>query len=831
MITGRLPIDELPIGTVLPSLLERLAHASTVVLQADPGAGKSTVVPLALLDAPWLADRKILLLQPRRLAARSIAQRMAETLGESVGQTVGYRMRLARKTGPKTRIEVLTEGMLTRRLQNDPLLDDVGCILFDEFHERSLQADLGLALARDVQQGLRDDLRLLVMSATFDGDALAERLDAPLVRAAGRCHPVETFYVGTGEPPSAGRIARVVIDAITAHPGDVLVFLPGVGEIRRVEAALAARLPEHCLITPLHGGLTLAAQRRAIAPAPPGQRKVVLATAVAETSLTIEGVRIVVDAGLARLSRFDPRSGMSGLVTQPASRASADQRRGRAGRVDRGWCYRLWSEAAHQRRPAEAPPEIERADLAPLALELLQWGVTDPATLFWTTPPPGPSWRRALGLLQQLGIIDPEQRLTPHGRSLGGLGLHPRLAHMLVTADRLGDGVRACHIAALLLEKSPFPAGLPEPDFGQRLALLEGDARPDGLDRGVIERARQQSAALRRRLGNPDDQRRLGIGALCALAYPDRIGQRRPGPRPIWRLSGGGAAFFPAPNAISDATWLVMTELDGRAREARIFSAATVSLPELEALFGDRIETIEQARWDDERRCVVAERIRRFGALTLHREPAGDIDPATATTLLLDALRKHGIDTLPWTTQARQLQQRIGFLRRLDGADGELPDVADEALLADAEHWLAPWLDGIRCLDELKRLDLVSILLARLSWAQRQRLDDEAPTHITVPSGSRIALRYDGHGAPVLAVRLQELYSARETPTIAGGQVRLRLELLSPARRPVQITNDLAAFWAGSYAEVRKEMKGRYPKHHWPDDPLRARPHRGVKPR
>ncbi len=821
-------IERLPIGAVLPELRQRLAETSTVVLQADPGAGKSTVVPLALLDQPWLVGRKILLLQPRRLAARSVAQRMAETLGEPLGQTVGYRMRLERKTGPATRIEVVTEGMLTRQLQHDPLLEGVGCILFDEFHERSLQADLGLALARDVQQGLRNDLRLLVMSATFDGDALATALDAPLVRSAGRSHPVETFHVGGDEAPSPARIARVVADAVASHPGGVLVFLPGIGEIRRVEAALEGQLDDSCLLTPLYGSLDLAAQRRAIAPAPPGSRKVVLTTAIAETSLTIDDIRIVVDAGLSRLARFDPRTGMSGLVTEPASRASADQRRGRAGRLSAGWCYRLWSGQNHRRRPAETPPEIERADLAPLVLELLQWGVADPAALFWTTPPPEAGWRRALGLLEMLGIIDARQRLTAHGKALAGFGLHPRLAHMLVSANACGAGRLACDIAALMQEKSPFPASAAEPDFSARLPLLAADSSGSGYDRGVIQRARRQSRALQRQLGDIDDSGDLSPGAVCALAYPDRIGQRRGGPRPIWRLAGGGAAFFPEPNAISDEAFLVVTELDGRQREARIFSAVAVTAEALEEVLGDRIEQTTRLRWDDDRRRVVAERLRHFGAVVFERKTVEPDDPAQVTALLLEAIRRHGLDVLPWTETARQLQRRIAFVASLD--DGDLPDCHDAALLDDLEQWLTPWLDGIDGFDALQRLDLTAILRARLDWPQQQRLDELAPTHVTVPSGSRLRLEYPDEGPPTLAVRLQEMYSATETPTVAGGRVRVRLHLLSPAGRPVQITDDIAAFWQGSYAEVRKEMKGRYPKHHWPEDPASAPAHRGVRP-
>ncbi len=828
------PSPNLPIVGVLDTLRRHLAAQNTVILQADPGAGKSTVVPLALLDESWLGGRKILLLQPRRIAARAVAARMAQSLREKIGETVGYRMRLERRTGPRTRIEVVTEGMLTRQLQRDPLLEDVGCIIFDEFHERSLQADLGLALACDVQQGLRDDLRILLMSATLDSDAFSEMLNgAPVIRSSGRSHPVETFYRDCGgKRPRAGRIAHVIHEALAAHDGSLLVFLPGIAEIRRVAEQLESTVNSRCRITPLHGGLDLARQAAAIEVAPPGERKIVLATSIAETSLTIEGISVVIDAGLERRAEMDARSGMTSLVTVTASRASAEQRRGRAGRLGPGWCYRLWAEAEQNRRPAHGEPEIMLADLAPLALELLTWGVSNPDALFWMTPPPRQRWEQALRLLRRLDAVDDSGKLTAHGKRLGELGLHPRLAHMLVRARELGAGRRACAIAALLQERSPFRGANAEPDFSARLALLDKGARLDGVDRGIVQRARKQAEALARQLGvDADDDSQLSTGAICALAYPDRIGQRRGGVRPVWRLSGGGAAFFPEPNTISDAPWLVVTELDGRPREARIFSAAPIEEAELRDLFADQLTTTESVRWDAERQRVVAESVVRLGEIVLQRDSRPPTDADSARALLLDAIRRQGLDCLPWSKAAADWRRRIEFLAMVEGLDIALPDLSDAALLANLEAWLGPWLDGMTALSELMRLDLLAILKSGLDWSAQQRIDELAPPHLTVPSGRRIALRYQDGKPPVLAVRLQEMFSATETPTVAGARVPVLLHLLSPAQRPVQITNDLPGFWAGSYAEVRKEMKGRYPKHHWPEDPVDSAPHATARPR
>ncbi len=824
---------DLPIWSVLPDLQDTLAREQTVILQADPGAGKSTVVPLELRNASWLGDKKILLLQPRRLAARAVAQRMADTLGEKVGATVGYRMRLDRRIGPATRIEVVTEGMLTRQLQHDPLLEDIGCIIFDEFHERSLQADLGLALSRDIQQALREDLRILLMSATLDTQALSSLLDnAPVICSEGRQYPVATRYIaGRGAPPSNARIAQIIVDALQSHPGNLLVFLPGIREIRSVATQLKGVADEQLIVAPLHGGLRLDQQALAIEQPPAGKRKVVLSTSIAETSLTIEGISTVIDVGLERRAQMNPRTGMTGLVTVPASRASSDQRRGRAGRLGPGHCIRLWSEADHEQRPANSEPEIVLADLSPLALEVIRWGITDPAQLCWLTPPPPQPWQQALRLLRSLEIIDHKTRLTAHGEAVAALGLHPRIGHMLIIAKQRGNGRRACDIAAFMEERSPFRGSNQNENFAARLQLFDSHPGNSGVDHQILRRVKRQSRALQQQLGaSADSGTSLSIGAICALAYPDRIGQRRAGTRPAYRLSGGGAAYFPEPNPISDESYLVITELDGREREARIFSAVPVTIDALELLFEQQIVTNTEQTWDDKREAVIAQKIVRLGELILHRKPAESIDTATAKDLLLTAIKRAGIDCLPWTDAAKNWCQRVQFLASLDTLPLSLPDYSEQALLDSLDEWLGPGIEGISSFTALQRLDLFAILKNRLDWEQQQKIEELAPTHLQVPSGSRIRLSYSAGKPPVLAVRIQEMFSATTTPRIADGRAAVLLHLLSPARRPVQITDDIARFWAGSYQEVRKEMKSRYPKHHWPEDPINTQPHKGVRP-
>jgi ATP-dependent helicase HrpB len=838
---------ELPIEHVVPRLRAVLGERTAAVLQAPPGAGKTTRVPLALLDEPWLQGRRILMLEPRRLAARAAAARMAATLGERVGETVGYRVRMDTRVGPETRVEVVTEGVLTRLLQSDPVLEGVGLVIFDEFHERSVHADLGLALCLQSRQLLRDELRILVMSATLEGGPVAELLGrgtgegpAPIVTSEGRSHPVETRYLarpveGWIEPA----VARTVLDALEAEAGDVLVFLPGAAEIRRVEGRLReARPPPGVEVAPLFGNLPQEAQERAIRPSPPGRRKVVLATSIAETSLTIEGVRVVVDSGLMRVPRFDARTGMPRLETLTVARASADQRRGRAGRLGPGVCYRLWTEAQQRQLVPFAAPEILDADLAPLALELAIWGVSDPSDLLWLDPPPAGAFAQARELLAELGALDAQGMVTPHGRRMADLPLHPRLAHMGVTAADVGLGGLACELAALLAERDPLRSGsgVPDVDLRLRVEALRRVGRGGAtsvagnpVDRGAARRILAEAQQLRRRLrlpagsGDPD-----ATGLLLALAYPDRIAQRRPGGGGRYLLRNGRGAALPGPQALGGAEYLVAAELDGQGRESRVFLAAPVELAEIERHFSDQIRREASIEWDPEAQAVRARERERLGALVLREAPLPSPDPEAVADALLAGVAREGLEILPWSRAARQLQERLVFLRSLDPA---WPDFSDAALTAELDAWLRPFVYGVRRRDELQRLDLVEVLLARLPWERRRELDELAPTHLEVPSGSRLAVDYADPTAPVLAVRLQEVFGLRETPRIAGGHVPLTLHLLSPAQRPVQVTRDLASFWRSAYFEVRKDLKGRYPKHFWPDDPLQAAPTRRTRPR
>jgi ATP-dependent helicase HrpB len=846
---------DLPIESAIPALRAALRDHTAAVLQAPPGAGKTTRVPLALLDEPWLAGRKIVMLEPRRLAARAAAGFMARMLKERVGQTLGYRVRMDTKVGPRTRIEVVTEGVLARLLQADPGLEGVGLVIFDEFHERSLHADLGLALTLQTRTLLREDLRLLVMSATLDAAPVAALIGdgpnapAPIVSSEGRSFPVETRHVArAADRPLEPAVAAVVRRALADDGGDVLVFLPGAAEIRRVETLLAdATLPSSVYVAPLFGSLTPDAQDRAIEPSPPGTRKVVLSTSIAETSLTIEGVRVVVDSGLMRVPRFSPRSGMTRLETVRVTRASADQRRGRAGRVAPGVCYRLWSEHEEQHLAPHTRPEILDADLAPLALELAEAGITDPAELRWLDPPPAAALAQARELLSQLGALDPTGRITDHGRRMARLALHPRLAHMLATAAQLGHGALACDVAALLSDRDIFrfdPGAPIDADLTLRLQALHDAARGGSpsthahgatVDRGAVYRALAISRDLARELRLDSRPSTLGpAGLLLAFAYPDRIAQRRTA-RDDTRASAGrfllrngvGAAF-PSPQAIAAEPYVVVAELGGQQPEGRIYLAASVSLEEIEAHFADQIEREQVVSWDAEAGAVRARERERLGALVLREQPMATPDPAAVAAALLGAIAGDGLRGLPWTQAARQLQQRIAFMHRLDPT---WPDVSDAALGATLADWLGPHLFGLTRQDDLKRLDLASILLGMLTWEQRAALDELAPSHLLVPSGSRIRIDYGDPQSPVLAVRLQEVFGLMETPRLARGRVPLTLHLLSPAYRPVQVTTDLAGFWRSVYFDVKKELKGRYPKHYWPDDPLQAVPTRHVRPR
>lgn len=797
----------LPIDPILPALADALANGQSAVLQAPPGAGKTTRVPLALLDAPWLQGRRIIMLEPRRLAARAAAARMAATLGEKPGETIGYRVRLDSRIGPRTRIEVVTEGVLIRQLQADPGLEGVGAVLFDEFHERSLDGDLGLALALDAQGALRDDLRLLVMSATLDGEPVARLLGgAPILTSEGRAFPVETRYM-----PGEGRIeplmAAACRTALAEETGDILAFLPGTAEIRRT-ASLLSGLPTEIHVAPLYGDLEQAAQDRAIAPSPAGKRKIVLATSIAETSLTIEGVRVVIDSGLSRQPRFDPRTGMSRLATVRASLASAEQRRGRAGRLAPGVCYRLWDKAAEGALPRFSPPEMLVADLAPLALDLAAWGVADPAQLAWLDPPPAAPMAQARELLTGLGALDESGTITRHGRALAALPMHPRLAHMVTLGAERGEGSLACLLAALLGERDPMKGA-----GADITARIEAPG----------EQVRRTAALYAKRLGVAGRGDRHGRpGGLLALAYPDRIGQRR-GAQGQYRLANGRGAVLAAGDPLAASDLLAVAELDGGEREARIYLAAPLDQAELEDLFRDRIEIVEEVEWDRTARRVSARRVRRLGALVLSSEPVARPSPARVAEALLSAIRADP-DLLPWSDAARELQARVGFLRRVRGESW--PDLSDGALVETLEQWLAPRLEGIR---DPAALDLASILRDRLAWNEQRALDAEAPTHLTVPTGMSRRLDYRAGDVPVLAVRLQEMFGQLESPSVAG--IPVLLHLLSPAGRPLQVTRDLKSFWAGSYKAVRADMRGQYPKHPWPEDPASAMPTSRAKPR
>ncbi len=811
----------LPIGDILPDLLAALRRHGRAVLMAPPGAGKTSVVPLALLQAGMTGGR-IVMLEPRRLAARAAAERMAETLGEPVGATVGYRIRGEAKVGKSTRIEVVTEGILTRMLQSDPALSGIGTLIFDEFHERSLNADLGLALAWEARSALREDLQLLVMSATLEAGPVAALLqDAPQIASEGRAFPVETRWlerpIGKGTRFEAA-MADLVAEAVAQSQGGVLVFLPGEAEIRRLEQALSGRLPDDCRVHPLFGAMDFKAQRAAIAPARQG-RKVVLATAIAETSLTIQDIRVVVDGGRARRARFDPGSGLSRLVTERVSKAEAEQRRGRAGRLAPGLCFRLWSRGEEGGLPAFAPAEIETADLTGLALELALWGAGNGDGLAFLTPPNPGSLAEAQGLLTALGALDRERRITTHGKALARLPLHPRLAHMLAIA-----GKPAAPLAALLADRDPLGRDAPV-DLTLRLRALAGPGGGGAADQpyavrhaglaGIRDEARRLARLVRGDAG-------LSPAQMLSLAYPDRIGLRRPGEAPRYLLSGGKGAVMAESDPMAGARLIVVGDTDGDPREARIRQAIRISEAELRAVHGDAIAWHRTCAWSRRDGRVVARRQERLGALVLEDRVWSGADAGAMARAMLDGVREIGLRP---SAAAQRFLARVALLR---DAGEDLPDLSLPALMQRLDDWLLPFLGPVRSAADWHRFDLLAPLRACLDWSQTQLLDRLAPAHFTTPLGRKVPLDYSGD-APEIQVRLQEMFGVTRHPLI--GATPLRVTLLSPAGRPVQTTTDLPAFWASSYADVRKDMRGRYPKHPWPEDPTQAEPTLRAKPR
>ena len=813
---------DLPIVAVLGHLLAVLRTQTSAVLVAPPGAGKTTSVPLALLDEPWAADKKILMLAPRRLAARAAAARMADLLGEAVGDTVGYQVRLDKKITARTRIEVITEGILTRRMLTDPELSDVAALIFDEVHERNLEGDLGLALALDIQAGLREDLRLIAMSATIEGGRLAAQLGgAELIESAGRLYPIETFYVGRSQDqPVEVQAATIALRALSKGPGDVLVFLPGTAEISRAVEAIQAKAEAlSCTVIALHGSLSPAEQDQALRPQAGGRRKIILSTAIAETSLTIEGVQIVVDAGLSRRAAFEPDSGLTRLVTVRASRAACDQRRGRAGRTAPGQCYRMWEEAEMGAFPAYDRPEILEADLAPLVLTLSSFGVSDTASLKWLDPPPLPALQEATKLLIDLEALEPQigqaPRLTEHGKKLVGFGLPPRLAHMIVRAGELGFGSTAAHLAALLSERG---LGGVSVDLEQRLISFARDRTPRAT------KARAQALGWARQVGAHEAPVAELAGRALALAFPERVAKARDR-RGGFILANGSGGELPAHEALATAEFLAIGSLQGKAANARIGEAARLDKADLEELFACQIETRTQTQFDRTRGTMQGRYQRRLGALVLEERPVS-LSAEQIETGLFESVRSLGIDKLNWSDRAKSFVERLTWLYARDPEQWPLgkPGAFEDSL----EAWLAPALIGVKALSDV---DVAQALENALSWPERQALAQAAPTHFETPLETRHSIDYSAEQGPTVAVRVQELFGLSRHPMLAGGQVPLVFQLLSPANRPIAVTSNLPEFWKAGWHDVRKDMKARYPRHVWPDDPATAQPTARAKPR
>ena len=849
----------LPIDAVLDELARTLAGRNAAVLVAPPGAGKTTRVPLALLDAPWVGNKKIIVLEPRRIAARASAERMAKSLGERAGETVGYRVRFGSKVSRATRIEVVTEGIFSRQILGDPELDGVAAVLFDEFHERSLDADLGLALARDAQTGLREDLRILVMSATLDGARVARLLgDAPVVASEGRAFPVETRYLGRKvDAPLERQMADAIAAALRADPGSVLAFLPGAAEIRRTQNFLAERIHDASIeIVPLFGALDANVQDRAIAPAPKGCRKVVLATSIAETSLTIEGVRIVVDSGLARVPRYEPDIGLTRLETVRASRAAVDQRRGRAGRTEPGICYRLWDEPQTASLPAYTQPEILSADLSSLLLDCAQWGVSDPTTLAFLDPPPAPALKEARSLLGELGALDVDGRITDEGKRLRALALPPRLSRMIVDSQAFGAADAAAEIAVVLTERG---LGGDSVDLDVRLdqfrrdrsqraqsardlarrwtaqvasspSPLAGEGRGGGSTTAVRVRGiptPDPSARASSPVAAPQGGGELSTGLMLAFAFPDRVARNRGNGSFV--LANGRGAAVEQTSALARAPYIAVGELTGTAASGRILLAAPISQAEIELHFAGHIETADEISFDRGAMGLRARRKRTLHAITLSESPLALSPSLDTAKIFAEGLLAAGLDRLPWSKAAKQWRDRVMFLRKAEGESW--PDLSDDALAVRRDDWLVPVLSDKTALKDLSAGDLSDALMTLLPWDLRTRLEREAPTHFEAPTGTMLAIDYEAEQGPTIAVRLQELFGLNTHPSIAKGAVPLVLELLSPAQRPVQVTRDLPGFWRGSYAAVRTDLRGRYPRHPWPEDPATALPTRRVKPR
>ena len=839
---------DLPVSLVLPELRQHLRSGRGAVLCAPPGSGKTTVTPLVLRDESWLGGRTILLVEPRRLAARLAAVYMAEHLGEEAGGTVGYQVRFDRRITAATRIEVVTEGILLRRLQQDPELTGVRLVIFDEFHERSLEGDFALALCLEVRAALREDLRLLVMSATLDPAPVSRLLgNAPVVTCGTTLYPVAVVHLppparmdsSRGDHLAAG-VAAAVRRALAEQPGDILAFLPGAGEIRQAQELLGplARA-ENLALLPLFGELSLAEQGRAVRPDPQGRRRVILATTIAETSITIEGVSAVVDCGWKRAPRFDPNCGLTRLATVRISRASAAQRQGRAGRLGPGVCYRLWgSSVEHGLQPFDRP-EILEADLAGLALHLASWGSGDPEQLAWLDPPPRGALAQARALLIRLGALDANHLITPSGRAMAMLPLHPRLARILLQGEQQGCGLLACDLTALLSERDLLRGREHSVDIGDRLHLLRefrtngaGAVRPFSVDPGACRRVEQVSSQLRRLLTGPGSREagECSVGALLAVAFPDRLACRRPGSGSSYKLTSGRGAGLAPHDPLSNSPFLVIADLDAGQRDGRVFLAAPLTRQEIFDLFADFLAQEDDVVWDEKAGAVTARRLVRLDALVIEERSLPDPDPEAVRTALLAAIRRAGLEILPWSDEARSVQERVQCLAIWQPGE-QWPDLSDVHLCATIADWLGPYLAGIRNREGLRRLKMTEILRGLLAWPLQQKLDQDAPTHIQVPSGSKIRLRYTAGEPPVLAVRLQEMFGLADTPTVCGGTVPVTLHLLSPARRPLQVTSDLRGFWDGSYHQVKKEMKGRYPKHPWPDDPWQAQPTARAKPK